>query len=238
MASDRKTAIAVGTLFVSATVASILGSLALGSLLDPADYLTGLAADESRIIVAALLFVVAAASAVATAFLLFPILSRHAAGLATGYVVFRVFENVFYVAGVVGLLVMLTVSQSDVVGIGGESTVLLGTMLLSVHDWSILIGTLVFAGLGGMTLNYVLYRSLLVPRWLSLWGLLGAVLLFGYGLLGMFGADTGLGSPFMLLAMPIALQEMVFAGWLIARGFDRRPVQAARVVDDRVAAMS
>jgi hypothetical protein len=73
---------------------------------------------------------------------------------------------------------------------------------------------------GSVTLNYVLHRSRLVPRWLSVWGLISAPLVFVYGLLGIFGAGTGLGSPYMLLAMPLALQEMVFAVWLIAKGLN------------------
>jgi len=226
MDPDRRTGVAVGTLFITATVASILGSVVLGSVLDEPDYLINVAAHESRVIWAALLFLVAASSAFATAFLLFPMLRRHAEGLAAGYVGFRAFENVLYVAGVVGLLIMLTVSQNEAAGTAGAPDLLiLGAALLALHDWSVSIGTLIFFGLGGVTLNYVLYRSGLVPRWLSAWGLVGAALTFVYGLCGIFGLDTGLGSPLMLLAMPIAVQEMVFAVWLMARGFDQRAVR-------------
>jgi hypothetical protein len=239
MDSDRKTGIVVGALFIVATVASILGSVALGSVLEGQEYLINVAAGESRLILAVLLFLVAASSAFATAFLLFPILRRHSEGLAAGYVGIRGFENVFYVAGVVGLLIMLTVSQTDAVGASGGSDLhLLGAALVALHDWSVLIGTLIFFALGSLTLNYVLYQSRLVPRWLSLWGIVGAVLVFSYGLLGVFGVDTALGSPLMLLAMPIALQEMVFAVWLIAKGFNRPTVQLDQSLAHRVEMMS
>lgn len=221
MDSDKRTAIVVGALFVVATVASILGSVVLGSLLDGSRYLVGLSGHEGRVVLAVLLFLIAASSAFGTAFLLFPILRRHAEGLAAGYVGLRAFENVFYVAGSVALLIMLTVSQSDAIGRAGSADVrLLGAGLLALHEWSVLIGTLIFASLGSLTLNYVLYRSRLVPRWLALWGLGGAPLVFLYGLIGIFGWGTGMGSPYMLLAMPIALQEMVFAAWLIVKGFE------------------
>jgi len=236
MDSDRKTGIVVGALFIVATAASILGSVALGSVLEGPEYLINVAASESQVILAVLLFLVAASSAFATAFMLFPILRRHAEGLAAGYVGIRGFENVFYVASVVGLLIMLTVSQNDAAG--APDLPLLGAALLALHDWSVLIGTLIFFGLGSLTLNYVLYQSGLVPRWLSLWGLVGAGLVFTYGLLGIIGVDTGLGSPFMLLAMPIALQEMVFAVWLITRGFDGRAVHSDQTPDLRVAVMN
>ena len=233
---DRKKGIVVGALFIVATAASILGSVALGSVLEGPEYLINVAASESQVILAVLLFLVAASSAFATAFLLFPILRRHSEGLAAGYVGVRGFENVLYVAGTVGLLIMLTVSQNSVAG--SPDLPLLGAALLALHDWSVLIGTLIFFGLGSLTLNYVLYQSGLVPRWLSLWGIVGAVLVFSYGLLGIFGVDTGLGSPFMLLAMPIALQEMVFAVWLIAKGFNRPAVHSDQTAEQRVAAMN
>jgi hypothetical protein len=131
---------------------------------------------------------------------------------------------------------MLTVSQNSVAGSPDPS--LLGAALLALHDWSVLIGTLIFFSLGCLILNYVLYQSGLVPRWLSLWGIVGAVLAFFHGLLGIFGVDTGLGSPFMLLAMPIALQELVFAFWLIAKGFNRPALQSDQTAQHRVAAMN
>jgi hypothetical protein len=59
-----------------------------------------------------------------------------------------------------------------------------------------------------------LYQSKLVPRWLSVWGLVGAALVFLYGMIALFGPDPG------LLAILIALQEMVFAVWLIVKGFN------------------
>lgn len=228
MNSGRRTAIVVGLLFIAATVASILGSIVLGSLLDGSNYLVGLASHESQVIVAALLFLVAATSAVGTALLLFPILRRHAEGLAIGYVGLRTFENVLYIVGTVALLTMLTVSQSDTASAANAASLsLLGTALLALFDWSILIGTLFFFALGSLTLNYVLFQSRLVPRWLSVFGLAGAALALVYGLIGIFGwGSSGLTSPYALLAMPIAVQEMVFAVWLIVKGFDQRAFQS------------
>ncbi len=217
--SKRRTERLVGALFIVATAASILGSIALGSVLDRPDYLSALSAHEGQVVVAAVLFLIAAMSAFAIAFLLFPVLKTRDEGLAAGYLGLRAFENVFYVASVVGLLAMLRVSQGDVVGSAdGSSVPLLGSALLALRDWATVLGTLVFAGLGAVILNDVLYRWRLVPRWLSLWGVLGGAMLVLYGVLGVFGLDTGLGSPAMLLAMPIAVQEMALAGWLLAKG--------------------
>jgi len=238
MERDRRTEKIVGGFFIAATAASIVGSVVLGSVLDEQDYLISVGGHEGQVLAAALLFLIAALPAFATALLLFPILKKYSEGPAVSYVGLRAFENVFYVASVVALLMMLTVSQSDAAGTAGDSTLLsLCAVLLAMRDWSVLLGTLLFAGLGAVTLNAVLCRWRLVPRWLSGWGLIGAAMVLVYGLLGFFGFDTSLGSPYMLLAMPIAVQEMVFAGWLLAKGLERPVVVLDRVPEPRVDAL-
>jgi hypothetical protein len=61
-------------------------------------------------------------------------------------------------------------------------------------------------------LYYLLYRSELVPRRLSLWGLVGAVLYLASRLLGMFGRGVG------FLMGPLAVAEIVLAVWSIVKG--------------------
>ncbi len=225
MGEYRKTGIIVGVLFIIATVASILGTLSLGSILDAPNYLTSVSAHGNQMIIAVIFFLIAAISAFATSFMLFPVLRRHIESLAMGYVGLRLFENVFYVVGTVGLLIILTVSQKYVAGaVDASYYQALGTLLLALQNWAVLIGTLIFFSLGSITLNYVLYQSKLIPRWLSLWGLIGAALVLLYGLFGIFGLGMGLTSPYALLAMPIAVQEMVFAVWLIVKGFNKSAI--------------
>lgn len=217
----RKTGIIAGVLFIIATVASILSTVPLGSILDSPNYLIGVSAHGDQIIMAVILWLIAATSAFATSFVLFPVLKRRIESLAMGYVVLRTFENVLYVIGAMALLIMLTVSQKYVAGaVDASYYSVLGTLLLALKDWALALGTVLFFGLGSLTLNYVLYQSKLIPRWLSIWGAIGAVLVLIYGLTAIFGLGIGLTSPYALLAMPIAAQEMIFAVWLIVKGFN------------------
>ena len=219
MDSYRKTGIIVGVLFIVATVASILSAVSLGSILDAPNYLTSASA-HGNVIITVILWLIAATSAFTTSFMLFPILRRHIESLAMGYVGLRLFESVFYVVGALSLLTILTVSQKYVAGaVDASYYTTLGTLLLALQNWAILLGTLIFFGLGSMTLNYVLYQSKLIPQWLSLWGLIGAALTLLYGLLGILDG-SGLNSPFALLSILIFVQEMVFAVWLIIKGFN------------------
>ena len=84
--------------------------------------------------------------------------------------------------------------------------------------------TLVFC-LGAALFYVLLYRSRIVPRWITLWGFVGIPLYAAAYLLAMYGAIGGNSSAQNLLQLPLAVQEMVLAVWMIARGF--RPATAS-----------
>ena len=96
-----------------------------------------------------------------------------------------------------------------------------GIGLLAVYDWGQLLGPKILAGLAGLPFYYLLYQSKLVPRFISIWGLIGVPGILAAGFLGMFGH-----SPYstfsILLFLPYALNEMFLAIWLIVKGFEPR----------------
>ena len=66
--SNRKTAIIVGILFITATVASILGSLViLGPILDAPNYLNTVAENETQVIVGVIIDAINSAAVIAIA---------------------------------------------------------------------------------------------------------------------------------------------------------------------------
>ena len=123
----------------------------------------------------------------------------------------------------ISLLSILTISKEYV---GGTLEAIYyqpsGNLLLALQNWSFEIETLIFLGLGGLFIYYPLYKLRFVPRWLSGWGLIGAACVLLYGLLGLFSLTTD-SMLLNILASPIAIQEMVFAVWLIFKGFNISP---------------
>lgn len=97
-----------------------------------------------------------------------------------------------------------------------------GTLLLALKDWASVPENFPF-GLGALILNFVLYQSELVPRWISVWGLLGAVLIIAMGFLRMYGY------PAIYLAIPLILNELVLAVWLIIVGIEGSGITSAVV---------
>jgi hypothetical protein len=220
MNANRRTAIIVGVLFITATATAILGMGILGSTLDTPDYLVNVSEHENQVIVAVIFELILAVSVLAIGFMMFPILKGHIESLALGYVVIRLTEAIFIMVASISLLSLLTLSQEYAAGASDAAYYQAsGALLLALRDWAFVFGTLIFLGLGGLALYYILYQSKLIPRWLSGWGLIGATLILLTGLLGFFGLSPE-STTTTILAAPIAVQEMVFAVWLIVKGFN------------------
>ena len=114
--SERRVAIAVGALYIVATVAGLLATAALGSLLDGPGVLIHLDAHETRVLAAVFFELVLAVAVAGIAFMIYPILKQDAdtpgkQGLALWYVGTRVTEGTLGLVGILGLLSLFALSQ-------------------------------------------------------------------------------------------------------------------------------
>ncbi|MCP4536179.1 MAG: DUF4386 domain-containing protein [Chloroflexi bacterium] len=217
MNTNKKTAIIVGVLFITATVTYMIGSSYLDPILDAPDYLVNVSANKNLVLIGMLFELVNNVAVVCIPFMMFPILKKHNEALSLGYVVFRIVESVTLIIGSISILSLVTLSQEFVkVGAPDAAHFLAsGTLLLADRDWTVLLGVNIVFPLGSLIYNYLLYRSKLIPRWLSGWGFVGAALLLPRALMLLFGDNT-----LVILTLPIWVQEMVFALWLIVKGFN------------------
>ena len=220
MNSNRKTAIVVGILFISATILGF-SSLFLTPILNTPDYLSRIFANENRILIVSLIKIIAAFACAGIAISLYPVLRKYNEGLALGSVGFRIAEGMLYVFGSIGVLVLLPLSQEFIkAGMPGTSYFqTLANSLLSMRDWTGILAVITF-GAGALMYYAIFYQSKLIPRWLSGWGLIAAALCLISGILVMFNIIDFFTPVQIAINIPIALQEMVLAVWLIAKGFN------------------
>jgi Domain of unknown function (DUF4386) len=218
---ERKTARITGVLFITATLASLLSTAFLGSV-GASNYLASVSANGTEVLTGALLVFIGAFASASIAISMYPILRKYSQGLALGAVGFRIIEAVFYIAGVAGLVILVSLSQEFVKAGAPASSYFqtLGVLTLAGYHWSTYVGGTVAFCLGALMYYFIFYQTKLVPRWLSVWGFLGATLCAAASLLVMFGVIGGFSTSQVVLALPIAVQEMVLAVWLIVRGFD------------------
>ena len=216
MMTYRKNAIMAGVFYILATVAPSLTFILLEFLNAPA-YLNNVSANENLVLGGVFTELVWALSVVGIAVVLLPILRKHSETLAFGFFSLRFIEAISTVLHSIILLSLLSLSQGYVTaGVEDASYYQAsGTLFLAARDWTFLIGSGIVWSLSALILNYLLYQSKLIPRWLSVWGLVGAIMSFANYFPQFFGVDS-----IEILFLPIALQEMVFAVWLIVKGIN------------------
>jgi len=224
MDADRRSAVLTGVFFIVGTVVGVIG---LGVVLEPlnsaTDYLTVYGESETRVLVASLLQLCMGVALVGMSIAVYPVLRKFSASAAIAYIGARLLEGVVFIIGVLSMLALAGLGR-DYIAAGSPSDSyfqVVGGLLLAVPEWAghVILDVAIFP-LGAVVLYTVFYRVGLVPRWLSVWGLVGAVLYWVAAFLVMFDVITPLESVHVMLQAPLGLQEMVLAIWLIAKGFN------------------
>ena len=130
-----------------------------------------------------------------------------------------------YTVGAVSMLSLLTVGQlfTNAAMADRAPFQAIGDTLLGVRQEAILAGVFAFC-VGTLMYSYVFYQSRLIPRWLAGWGIAGAFLLLVACLSALFSRSSV--TMYVVLILPIAVQEMVLAVWLIAKGFSSSAAQS------------
>jgi hypothetical protein len=222
MNTNRKTAIGVGILFIIGTVSGVISGVLTGPVFADPEYLVKFSTNANLIITGALFVLMMGFSLAVVPLLLFPILKKRNEVLALGYVVFRgALETVTYIFMAVDWLFLLNLSRefTKTEAAAASNFLPLGAMLLKGSDTVSTLLIFVF-GLGALMLYYLFYRSRLIPRWLSSWGLIAIFLHLTTGFLLIFGAAGSDSAVINMMNLPIFLQELVMAVWLIVKGFN------------------
>ena len=214
MTCERRAAAWIGVLFIIGTVAGGLSMIVTDSALSGPDYLAEVAAHQHQVVVGVLLVLLMGFALAMVPVVFWPVGRKYNETLAMGYVVFRgALETVTYIVGALGWLLLIALSSESG---AGPLAGFVRTAERVIWDQLIAIPFI----LGALMFYYLLYQSRLVPRWLSIWGLAGASLYMVAPFANMFGLS------FDFPMAPLAVQEMVMAVWLIARGFTLVPVRA------------
>ncbi|MCU6710486.1 DUF4386 domain-containing protein [Paenibacillus sp. J5C_2022] len=215
--SSRRSAVIIGVLFIAGLVTGIFSVV---PVIDGADYLVKASTNETQVLLGAFSQLLMVIAYVGIPILLYPIVSNHHKGIALGSVAFGIMAGVFIVLGVIILLLLLALSHHfAIAGTAHESYYqALGELLREGRDLVNHVATTLAFVIAMFLFNCQLYRTELIPRWLSLSGLIGSALSILASLLFMLGS-IGLDTAYMLLNVPIAIQQLVVALWLILKGF-------------------
>jgi hypothetical protein len=233
--TDRRTAAVIGVLFIIGTVSGVLMVPVLGNTLNAPDHLTRISINESQMVIATLLKFIMGIACAGIGLALYPILRKYNEGLAIGAAGFRIIEGVINVVGALGYVALLALSQEFIKAGAPPSSYFqtLDVLINTSADWLRDVAVLLTWCIGALMYYAVFYQHRLIPRWLTVWGLVGITLTSISCLLVMFHLIPSAGTIQVILSLPILVQEMVLAVWLIVKGFNPSAIASRSVKQQR-----
>ena len=145
------------------------------------------------------------AAVVGIAALIFPILKKHSEGLTLIYVSSRIIESVLLLISAIGPILLITLNQGELQQF--QSLI----SLFAQYSFQI---AMISLSIGSIFLCYILYKNKLIPRVLSILGLLGYLLLLVSGVFAIMDYED-----IFYLYIPGALFEIIFPIWIMIKGF-------------------
>jgi len=234
--SNRKRATILGVLFVIVIVLHTIGSSIMEEFLLSPDYLSSIYKNTTLVIIAELLELIATIAIIGIVVMTYPIIKEYDEKIARNYAVFRLIEIVMLIVGVIIAFSLLSLSHEYVnAGSPDSGYKTRGALLLEGRYWSFKV-VLIFLLLGYLILFYSLYQTKLIPRFISIWGLIIVPLMFTGILLEIFVSSSFGNSVFfpgfVIFYLPGAPLDLVLGIWLIIKGFNEDSIASGSVKTD------
>lgn len=215
MKSGKKFGRLLGVLFLLIfAIGIVVYQVLQGPVLFADDYLTASAEHSNEVILSTLLLSLSGMISIFIAILLLPIFKEQNNTLAVLYLVFTLLNFVAISIDNMNVLSLLDLSK-EFVKSGSENSELLlalGQVFYNKHWWSHYLSLLISC-FPVFTLYYIFYVSKLIPKGISIFGMIAALLMFIEMLSSIFGQSIS-----MNMLLPIGLIQLVLPLWLIFKG--------------------
>src|SRR2546429_6032355 len=223
-ASQRRAEILIATLFLVTGVVSIFGAFfVLNPILNGSDYLARVFPNSGAVELGSLLWSINNIGIVFIAVFAFGVLRKLDETLAVGYLAARIVEGAIMMLGIAATLLLIPLSQEVLNASAPQNSWFLsiGDVLRQAKFLGLTGLSFPLLGLVGLLFTWMLFRFRLVPRVISVVGLIGYALVFLSGMGNWFGViDPSVGGNGAFLAIPVAVFEIILLPfWLLFRGF-------------------
>jgi hypothetical protein len=221
----RKVALAGGVLYLITFAASLPQLKTFKHIIDdPSGYISTPGSNAS-VLWGSLLDIITAAAGIGTAIVLYPVTRRVSRTAGIGFVASRIVEATMILVGVLCILSVVTLKShyAGATGAQGDSLRVTGEALVTIRQWTFLVGPGLIAGINALFLGYVMYRGHLVPRIIPTIGLIGAPIIITSAIVTMFGgwAQTS-GTAFVFGVLDV-IWEFSLGIYLTFKGFKQVP---------------
>lgn len=210
--SEQAYARLIGALFLLGFISYGVGFGLVTSVVGAPDFLATLPARQTTLVLGAFLMLLNSAVDVGKGVLFFPIIENQGKRTALAYLAAMILEVAVLAVGVLCLLMIVPLSSAA--GADGAWATALGALLLQANTMAYQIAMATLA-VGNVFLWALAFRTRLIPRWLSVWGVAGYVIFLGGAVAEIFGVHIGL-----LCTIAGGLFEVALGVRLLIKGFD------------------
>jgi hypothetical protein len=219
MNSHKTAARMFGIFFIFTFLSYGIGSGLIDSVITTQDFLANVNVNQTQVVIGVVLMaLVHTFLNIGMPIIMLPILKPYNIHLAYGYLSAAVAATVTLVVGAICVLLLLPLSDVYV----NASTVtipnieIMGMLLKKGSFFGYHMGMALWS-LGGLMFVSLLYTSKLVPRPMSVWGMIGYVVLLLGSISEMFGHNDIIE---IVSVIPGGLFEITLSVWLIVKGFN------------------
>lgn len=223
MSSVKNTGRIVGALFVAVMVTWSIGYALIESVLSAEDYINNIYPNKTKVIIGVLFEMIEVTAVIGIATLMFPIFKKQNESVALVYVSLRILESSLLIMSAIAPLLLLTLSQGylEVVALDNSCYETLGELLIAIRAQGTSLILSILYGFGALIFFSLLYRSKLIPRFISVWGLIAVpLMLLDEVLFGISGNYVLVINALPIAGLHLGLIEIFMGIWLIVKGFN------------------
>jgi hypothetical protein len=217
MSSNKKTSRIAGILIILGIIAGILSIV---PSVESVNFLEEVYPNRNQVLTGAIFQFFLVPIYIGFSLILYQVLSNYNTTFAIGFVGFRIMAGVFQLIGITLLPICILLSQKYLAQTTSDLVFYetAGEMLQLFRDLTNHLGVILATGLGNLLLYYIFYKGKHIPVWLSLWGIIGNTLIMLASFLILFQLIEVVSTEYGIMTIPLVLQEVVLAIWLIVKG--------------------
>lgn len=219
MNSNTKTSKIAGILII---LGIISGILSIVSSVESNDFLNEVFPNKNQVLNGAIFQFLLVPIYIGFSLVLYPILKEYNKTLSIGFIGFRIMAGVFQLFGIILLPIFILLSQKFLAQTNIDLMFYetLGEMLKLLRDLTNHLGVILATGLGNLLLYYILFKGKLIPMWLLIWGITGNILMMTASFFLLFELIEVVSLEYGIMTIPLVLQEVILAFWLIIKGLN------------------
>ena len=228
MKSHKVAARVFGIFFILTFLSYGIGSGLIDAIVTTPNFLSQVNANQTQVVTGVILMaLVHTFLNIGMPVIVLPILKPHSRYLAYGYLSAAIVATVILSVGVIFILLLLPLSHEYVNASSAAmpSIDIMGILLKKGAFFGYHMGMAVWS-IGGLMFVTILYKSKLIPRPMSVWGLIGYIVFLSGSVSELFGHNDVIE---IVSVIPGGLFEIALSIWLIIKGFDLSAIVSERV---------